>query len=115
MHHKSQVNRHNQRLTFCIYPENLSAVEEMEFLTRRSRSFFTSGHEISFLASRCAKRLKNKMNIMLGQVLIGKSLTTVTAEDSERSPPIAKIRSKGTYPLPDESVAFTSFNFVHSV
>lgn len=44
-------------LTFCMYPEKRSAVEEMALFTLLSRSFFTSGHEMSFLASKWAKRL----------------------------------------------------------
>lgn len=68
-------HKHHQGLTFCIYPENLSAVEEMEFLTLLSRSFFTSGHEVSFLASKCAKRLKNKTGPKEQSVMLGKENT----------------------------------------
>jgi hypothetical protein len=40
-----------------MYPEKRSAVEEMALFTLLSKSFFTSGHEMSFLASKWAKRL----------------------------------------------------------
>lgn len=48
----------NMILTFCMYPENLSAVAEMALFTFLSSSFLTSGLQTSFLASRWAKRLQ---------------------------------------------------------
>lgn len=48
----SLISERETNLTFCMYPEKRSAVEEMAFFTLLSKSFFTSGEEMSFFKSR---------------------------------------------------------------
>lgn len=83
----SAQNREVISLTFCIYPEKRSAVEEMAFFTRRKRSFFTSGDELSFLASRWAKRLhrKTKHNQMIEQLHWDDTLLTMFSNENTKT------------------------------
>lgn len=50
-----------------MYPEKRSAVEEMAFFTLLSKSFFTSGVEMSFFKSKWAKRLMERTQAIVTQ------------------------------------------------